>query len=192
MKEIIKNLKFSTKDMTFIGIMIAVLAVASQISIPMPIGVPITLQTMVIAIIGGLLSVRNSFIAVLLYLIIGIIGVPVFANFSSGLGVLFGATGGFLYGFLIIAPFIAFLTKVININDKDKNIKKMTYLYYFIIFFTISTVLILVIGSFQMALILNLTFKDTVLALIVYLPGGIIKSIAATVIVIKLKKYELE
>ncbi len=95
--------KISTKDMILIGMFAAVIAVLSQIAIPMPSGVPVTLQTFAIALCGVVLGWKLAGAAVLVYLLIGAIGAPVFANFGAGLGVLFGKTGGFLIGFLFMA-----------------------------------------------------------------------------------------
>ena len=81
----------------------AIIAVLSQIAIPMPAGVPVTLQTFAIALCGYILGWRFGLAATLLYLMIGAVGAPVFASFSGGIGVLFGMTGGYLSGFLFMA-----------------------------------------------------------------------------------------
>ena len=95
----------SMKTMTFIGVFIAMISVLSQISIPMPTGVPITLQTFAIALTGFVLQPKNATLTVLLYILLGLIGIPIFAGFNAGLGALFGKTGGFLIGFLFLAFF---------------------------------------------------------------------------------------
>ena len=83
----------------------AVIAVMSQISIPLPYGVPLTLQTFSVALCGYVLGKKYSVIAVAVYLTAGLIGAPVFANFTSGPAVFASNAGGFLYGFLIAAFF---------------------------------------------------------------------------------------
>ncbi len=181
--------KINIKDMTLIAIMIALLAVSSQFPIPVPIGVPITLQTMVVAIIGGILSFRNSFIAVLMYLLIGAIGVPVFASFTSGIGVLAGPSGGFLYAFIVTAPAVALIIKYLDVDNLDNVYVK--YIVYFITFFLITSILVLIIGSYQMMIVLGMNYTQTLKALVVFIPGEIIKSIAAALIVVKLKKYDI-
>ena len=95
--------KSSIHDLVFIAVMAAVLAVLAQFSIPMPSGTPLTLQTFAVALCGSLLGVRKGVASVGVYLLLGAIGVPVFASFRGGLGVLFGITGGFLFGFLALA-----------------------------------------------------------------------------------------
>jgi len=78
------------------------LAIASQISFDVPLGesIPITGQSFAILIIGYFLSWRLALIAVLIYIICGVIGLPVFAEASSGLDKLIGKSGGYLIGFL--------------------------------------------------------------------------------------------
>ncbi len=85
------------------GVMAAVLAVLSQISVPMPTGVPVTLQTFAVALCGYLLGPALGTLAVGVYLALGAVGVPVFAGFSGGFGAFLGMTGGFLWGFLPMA-----------------------------------------------------------------------------------------
>lgn len=90
-------------NLVLTALMTAVLAVLSQISIPTPFGVPLTLQTFAVALLAYVLGWNYGLFSVGLYLIIGAIGVPVFANFKAGLTALIGPTGGFLIGFLLMA-----------------------------------------------------------------------------------------
>lgn len=94
-----------TQSIAMIGMFTAVLAVLSILQIPMPSGVPITLQTFAVALCGYCLGKKNGTLCVALYLILGFIGVPVFTGMTAGIGKLFGYTGGFLYGFLFLAFF---------------------------------------------------------------------------------------
>ncbi len=82
------------------GVCAALLAVLSQISIPLPTGVPITLQTFAVALCGYILGPALGALSVLVYLALGAIGLPVFAGFSGGIGAFAGMAGGFLWGFL--------------------------------------------------------------------------------------------
>src|SRR5699024_6712669 len=78
----------------------AIIAVLAQVSIPMPLGVPITGQTLAIGLAATILGSRYGTLSAVLYMIIGAIGVPVFAQFQGGPGVLMGPTGGFIVGFI--------------------------------------------------------------------------------------------
>lgn len=80
----------------------AIIAVLAQITIPIPL-VPITGQTLAIGLIVTILGTRYGAISVLLYVLLGAVGLPVFTNFSGGLSVLVGPTGGYIVGFIIQA-----------------------------------------------------------------------------------------
>ena len=86
-----------TRDIVFIGIFAALIAICSWIS------VPFTLQTMGVFTAVGLLGGKRGSLAVLVYILLGLVGLPVFAGFSGGVGVLFGTTGGYIIGFLASA-----------------------------------------------------------------------------------------
>lgn len=81
----------------------AIGAVTSWISIPMPSGVPITLQTFGMALIGYTLGYKYGTLSVGVYVSLGAIGAPVFSGFKGGFGVITGATGGFIIGFIFMA-----------------------------------------------------------------------------------------
>ena len=98
------------KQLVVDAMLIALLVVSSFISIPIN-QVPYTLQTLVVFIILILLDIKNSIIIFLIYLIMGLIGLPVFSGFSSGIT----PTLGFIIGF-IISPFIYLINnKIISI-----------------------------------------------------------------------------
>jgi biotin transport system substrate-specific component len=94
---------FSTKEMCYIGIFVAVIAVCAQISVPQPGGVPFTLQAWAISLAGLVLGPKKGMLAALIYVLLGAIGAPVFANFSGGFGVIMRPTGGFILSFPVVA-----------------------------------------------------------------------------------------
>jgi biotin transport system substrate-specific component len=94
--------RISTKELVLTGMFAAVLAVISQISIPLPTGVPITIQIFGVALIGTVLGGRLGFLATLIYILLGAVGLPVFSNFRGGLQSLLGLTGGYIWGWLIM------------------------------------------------------------------------------------------
>ena len=96
--------KNSTRTHVSIALTTAIIAVLTQLSLPSPTGVPVTLQTFAVALAGYILLPKQSFYSILLYLLIGAVGLPVFTNFRGGPGHLLGMTGGFLWGHLIYAP----------------------------------------------------------------------------------------
>ena len=80
---------------------VALIAVCSWISIPMT--VPVTMQTFAVCLIAALFGWKTGLAAVTCYILLGIVGVPVFSGFRGGIGVLFGPTGGYIAGFLLTA-----------------------------------------------------------------------------------------
>ena len=107
------NKRFKTIDLAYIGIFAALIAVCSWISIPLPT-VPITLQTMGVCITAGLLGTKRGTLTVIVYILLGLIGVPVFSGFSSGIGVLAGATGGYIIGFIFTALIVGVMLKLLG------------------------------------------------------------------------------
>lgn len=95
------NKKQTTLDLVYISLFTVIIAVSSWISIPM--GIPFTLQTMGVFTSVGLLGGRRGTLSVLTYILLGAVGVPVFAEFTGGIGVLIGNTGGYIFGFLFSA-----------------------------------------------------------------------------------------
>ncbi len=90
------------KDIVFIGISAALIAVCSWISIPLPT-VPITLQTMGVCLIAGLFGLKRGTLATAVYITLGALGVPVFSGFTGGVGIILGQTGGYIIGFIFTA-----------------------------------------------------------------------------------------
>jgi len=91
-------MKLSVKDMVLIALFTVLLAICAWISIPA--AVPFTLQTMGLFITMGLLGGKRSVFAVLTYLLLGMVGIPVFSGFRGGFGIVMGITGGYLIGFI--------------------------------------------------------------------------------------------
>lgn len=98
-----KNKAEALRNIIKCGLFAAIIAVLSLISIQTPSGVPITLQTFSIALCGYFLGGKMGFIATLVYVCLGAVGLPVFSGMRGGLSVLTGPTGGFIIGFLPMA-----------------------------------------------------------------------------------------
>ena len=87
-------------DMVCIALFAVIIAACSWISVPG--AVPFTLQTFGVFCAVGFLGGRRGTIAILLYILLGAVGLPVFSNFTGGIGALAGATGGYIVGFLFM------------------------------------------------------------------------------------------
>ena len=94
---------FTTREMVLAGMFAAVMAVISQLSIPMPTGVPVTIQVFGVALVGAVLGWRLGLCSMLVYILIGAVGLPVFANFGGGIKSLVGLTGGYIWTWPIMA-----------------------------------------------------------------------------------------
>lgn len=90
-----------TYDLVYVSIFVVLIAICSWISIPLT--VPVTLQTFGVFIAVGLLGGKRGTLAVLVYILMGAIGLPVFSGFTGGIGILAGTTGGYIAGFLFSA-----------------------------------------------------------------------------------------
>ncbi len=95
--------KNKLQKMVMVAVFAAVMAVLSQISIPLPTGVPVTLQTFAVALCGYVLGLGMGGTALAVYLALGAVGLPVFAGFGGGVGAFLGVTGGFLWGFFVMS-----------------------------------------------------------------------------------------
>ena len=94
--------RFSTYALAMTAVMTAVTCVLAPMSIPVG-DVPITLTNLVVYFSLYLLGWKRGSLSVLVYILIGMVGVPVFSGFSGGLGKLAGPTGGYILGFLVMA-----------------------------------------------------------------------------------------
>lgn len=104
--------KWSTLDIVYVGVFAVLITICSWISIPTV--VPFTLQTFAVFAAVGILGGRRGTFAVLVYILMGAIGLPVFAGFSGGIGVLLGTTGGYILGFLLTGLLYWCITKVLG------------------------------------------------------------------------------
>ena len=90
--------KWRTADLAYIALFAVLLTVCAWINLPLP--VPFTLQTFAVCAAMGILGGRRSTWALVVYLLLGAVGLPVFSGFRGGLGALLGTTGGYILGFL--------------------------------------------------------------------------------------------
>ena len=103
-------------DLVYIAIGAALIAICSWISIPT--AVPFTLQTFAVFFVLLALGGERGTLATLVYVLLGAVGVPVFAGFSGGIGILLGSTGGYIIGFLFTGLIYILFTKFFKKNIK--------------------------------------------------------------------------
>ena len=93
----------NTKQLTAAALMAALISVLAPLSIPLAGQVPVSLATLAVMLSGALIGSKAGTLSALIYLLLGFIGIPVFAGWTSGAGILFGMTGGYLFGYLPLA-----------------------------------------------------------------------------------------
>ena len=141
--------KFDIKTLTKVSLFVALIAVFSQISIPMPHGIPLTMQVFAVMTAAFLLKRNIALVCITIYILLGIAGIPVFANFSSGIERLLGPTGGFIFGFYILIIGISYM------HNRNNFVKKII---------AISTLLIFhIIGVIQYSIVTNTTIIFSIL-----------------------------
>ena len=161
-------MKSSVFPMILTALCAAIIAVLAQIIIPLPL-IPITGQTLAIGLVVTILGLKHGTYAVLLYILLGAIGLPVFQSFTGGLGILFGPTGGYIVGFIPTALVIGFYlekTRLTFIHALVANILGM--------------LVTLVFGAVWLKYLAELSWTGALLSgVIPFLIVGVIKSILA-------------
>ena len=162
------------KQLVVNAMFIALLVVSSFISIPIN-QVPYTLQTLVVFLLLLLMNYKNNMIIFIIYLIMGLIGLPVFSGFSSGVT----PTLGFILGF-IISPFVyLILDKIIKL--KNINLKKFINLF-------INMIIINLIATIFYMLYMDIDFLSSLLICVVpYILIEILKIVIAIIISNRIK-----
>lgn len=159
-----------TKDLAIMAFFAALTAICSQIQIPLPY-IPINLALFSVHLCGILLGSKRAVLSQSVYLLLGLIGLPVFAGFKGGPGVLFGKTGGYIIGYLLCA-FIDGL-----IARKDENLPRMMIQMLAGTFFCYLFGTIWFMFLTKMSLALSLSY-----CVIPFIPGDIIKMVLAALL----------
>ena len=89
-----------TIDLVYIALGAVLISICSWISIPTT--VPFTMQTFAVFFVLSALGGKRGTVAIIVYILLGAVGIPVFSNFTSGIGILLGNTGGYIVGFVFM------------------------------------------------------------------------------------------
>lgn len=172
----IKQSKLSVQDICIIAIMTAVTAVLAQISIPLPMMVPMTMQTFAVTLARILLGAKRGAVSMIIYLLLGAVGAPVFTGLKGGLQSLAGPTGGFLLSFPVMAYIIG---KGIELRKK----KGM-----FTLLLIVGTVSNYVVGVAMYCVVMESTVWTAVTACVLpFIPTAVIKAILAAALGLRLR-----
>lgn len=104
------------KDIVLISLFSAIIVVCSFITIPSAI--PFTLQTFAVFLCLNILGAKKGIISILIYIFLGVVGLPVFSNFNGGIGALLNVTGGYIIGFIFSALTFWLITSLFNKKPK--------------------------------------------------------------------------
>lgn len=168
----------SVRGTVFASLFGAATAAGAYIVIPVP-PVPITLQTLFLLISAGLLGGRLGALSQVVYLALGLIGLPVFAGGKAGVGVLFGPTGGYLIGFVAAAYVIGTLI------EKGGNLSFLKLALYMVI----GTVVVYVFGVAHLSLVGRLSVQKAVsVGVIPFLIGDAFKVLIAAMLVLRTRE----
>jgi biotin transport system substrate-specific component len=139
---VISRSRVSDIALVLAGVVLVALSAQVELYVP-PVPVPFTLQTLAVLLIGATYGAARGAVTLSAYAFVGLIGFPVFTNGGSGLGVLFGATGGFIIGFIFAAALIGKLAEL----KWSSNIVKMIASY------VLSSIVIYSIGIAVLAMV---------------------------------------
>lgn len=174
-----RNNTNTLRRMVYAALFGALTAMGAFMVIPMQ-PVPITLQTLFTGLAGLLLGSSAGALSQVVYVLLGIIGLPVFAGGKAGFGVLLGPTGGYLIGFIVGAYVIG---KMSELRPKSGYLwLAAALLAGSLVFYTFGTIQLMITADLS----LN---KALLIGVFPFLPGDIFKLLAAIWIAIKLRRY---
>ncbi len=164
------EMKLTVREMTSIALFTAVTCILAPLSIP--IGpVPITLTNLVLYFSIYMLGTRDAAVSYLIYLLLGFVGLPVFSGFTGGPGKLFGPTGGYLIGFIVMIIIAGILI------PKAKGRRGVEG-----IVFAAGTVIVYLLGTIWLSYSAGMDFRAALFAgVIPFIPGDAVKIILAVI-----------
>ncbi len=176
-----KSRSIYTQNLVLAGVSAAVLTAISQISIPLPTGVPVTIQVFGIALIGTVLGWKLGCMATLVYILLGCMGLPVFSNFSGGLQCLTGMTGGYILAW----PVMAVLAGI-----RIKSSRPAVSLLFSMVLSIIGLMAVELAGAFQWSLLTSeMSFQAIVAySFVAFIPKDIILTILAVLTGLRIRK----
>ena len=168
-----KNNKLHTKNLTLIALMTAVLCIVSPFAVPIGLSpVPVTFCTLAIYLSVFVLGMKRGALSCVLYILLGLVGLPVFSGFLGGAGTLLGPTGGYLIGYIFIA--------LIAGTFIDKRTGKW---YVCLLGMVCGTAVCYLFGTLWLAYQMQLDlFSAAAIGVLPYIPADLIKMVLAMLI----------
>ena len=174
-----KETALGIRQMAMIGVMTAVTCIAAPFSIPIPVSpVPLSLTTFILYLSVYILGTRNAFISYVIYLLLGLVGLPVFSGFSGGPAKVAGPTGGYLVGFVFLTVIAGFFVE----HFKGK-------LSFAILGMVLGTIVCYLFGTIWLSMQLNIGFVAGLgVGVFPYIPGDLVKIVLACIIGPKIRR----
>lgn len=187
MENVIENKKtekeaFSAQDITLIAVFAAFITVCSFIKIPLG-PIPFTLQTFGVFIAAGILGTKRGTLSVVVYVLLGLVGVPVFGG-AGGPAVITGSTGGYITGFIFTALIIGLVTAPF------KNSSSKVRIAMAIVGMLLGDVVCFIIGTVQFMYVANMNLVTSLgYCVIPFIIPDLVKIIVAAIFTDRMKKY---
>ena len=183
--------KISIQDLCYIAVFTAVISVVSQFSIPLPGGVPMTLQTFIIPLAGVILGSVNGLWATIIYVLLGAVGIPVFSGWTGGIGIVLGMTGGFIVSFPLIA-LLAGMGDELGLkysSSKSTTAKKLSYYGILLVFLLLGNFVNYAVGCVWFIIVAKSSWATALAACVVpFIPTMLLKDALVLVLGPVLKK----
>ncbi len=174
----------SIRRLTTIPLFTAIIIVCTVILPPIPVpilNINVTLQTFVVMLAGLLLSPIDAFTSILLYVLIGALGFPVFSGLTGGIGIILGPSGGFIISF----PVVAYLISRFN-HGKHTFTKNMLLTILF------GIILTYFFGSVWMHYAyINIPFNKLLYGMLIFIPIDVVKAILASTLSLRLERLNI-
>lgn len=196
-----------TRELVLVALFVAVIAALAQVSLPIPFSpVPITGQVFGVLLAGALLGSRLGGLAVLVYLLLGAAGLPVFARGTGGAGMLVGPTGGYLFGFAVAAYLVGRASESISgqrhgraaggssLPQSNPAAEKALGPGYgrLVVGMFCGLTAIYALGALQLALVAGLPWQKVLLAgVLPFLPLDLVKALGAAALAAAVRRRRL-
>lgn len=176
--------KINTRDIAYIAIFTALLAVCSWIAIPTPTRIDFTMQILGVFLTLGVLGGKRGTLSITAYLLLGAVGVPVFAGFSGGVGALLSPSGGYLIGYFFAGLLMWAMEKVLGTRTWALGAAMVLGLAVCYAFGTVWFMVVYPMGGESVTLLTALAW-----CVIPYLPFDFIKLAAALTLSVQLRRH---
>ncbi|NLI90223.1 MAG: biotin transporter BioY [Epulopiscium sp.] len=166
------------KDLILASIFSSLMCIFTLVHLPLPTPVPFTLQFFGVAITGGLLGGTLGAISMIIYIMLGVIGLPVFSGMKGGIQVLVGPTGGYIIGFIMSTFITGYLLH--NFVYKISN-NKLKFISTFLVI-TLGLTVSYLIGTIQLKFVMQLTYLQAISAgVLPFIALDLLKVLLATI-----------